>query len=352
VVERSVLCEYSRVERHAKVIQSIIGPNSTIAEGEVTSSLIGPFVGFHHQALLIGVVWPEGKGNIGYGCNCGSNHTGKAPDQEFWPGEGLFLGLGVNVKYPGCFVEAPYTVVATGTTLPPQRVSFPFSLILEPAAPPEGLDRGLNEIIPSWVLGQNLFAVLRNERKFRARDRSFRTPMEHRIIRAETVQRMLESRAVLMSVSGHSHYTETGVMGLGKNFMTEVSRVRAIEIYTFHIQLFALEGLFNRFRSLRRLSPSVLFRSSRDPEWELQRTLIQCEGLGKNPHELVRLYLEKLRTLAQCVEDSKARDDTRGMRIIPDYADHHNLASENPFVREVWAEVDGIVEEAEDLLEQ
>src|SRR5262249_2328323 len=98
VVERAVLTEHSHAERHAKVTNTILGPNTAVAAGEVTSCLLGPFVSSHHQALLIAAVWPEGKGNVGHGANVGCNHTGKAPDQEFFPGEGLFLGLGVNVK--------------------------------------------------------------------------------------------------------------------------------------------------------------------------------------------------------------------------------------------------------------
>ena len=79
-----------------------------MAGGEVAASLLGPFVSFHHQALLIATLWPEGKGNVAYGANVGSNHTSKAPDQEFWPGEGMFLGLGVNIKFPADFSRAPY----------------------------------------------------------------------------------------------------------------------------------------------------------------------------------------------------------------------------------------------------
>jgi len=92
VVDGSLMCEHSHVDKHGKLLDSLLGPNSGVSEGEVTSSLVGPFVGFHHQALLIASVWPGGKGNVGYGANVGSNHTGKAPDQELWPGEGVFFG--------------------------------------------------------------------------------------------------------------------------------------------------------------------------------------------------------------------------------------------------------------------
>jgi hypothetical protein len=376
IVEGSLLCEYSQVEKHGKVIQSILGPNTIIAEGEVTSSLVGPFVGFHHQALLIGAVWPEGKGNIGYGCNCGSNHTGKAPDQEFWPGEGMFLGLGVNVKYPGCFTESPYTFVATGTTLPPQNVAFPFSLITNPSDLPEGLSGDMNEIIPGWVLRNNLFAIKRNERKFKSRDRSFRYPIEYRILREDIVQMMLAARehlqhlAEALSSSPYKRGGEVCYTGdhhlsqLGKNFLTERSRQRAIATYSFHIQLYALEGLHTKISSKsgrngsrtaltgRYLdSPSLLKRSSATPGWEFQRRLLIQEGMLGTPRELLLEYLKRLKILALEVEESKARDDQRGIRIIPDYEDHHVMAKANPFVLEYRNEVDELEEEILDLLD-
>ena len=62
----------------------------------------------------------EGKGNIGYGANIGSNHTGRLPDKECYPGEGVFFGLGCNIKYPCNFQHAPYSLIASGITLLPQ----------------------------------------------------------------------------------------------------------------------------------------------------------------------------------------------------------------------------------------
>ncbi|MCL2025996.1 MAG: DUF4954 family protein [Leptospirales bacterium] len=81
IADSSLLTSYSTVTRHGKVKNCVIGSNTEIAEGEATSSLIGPFTGYHHQSLLIASLWPSGRGNIGYGANVGSNHTGKAPDQ-------------------------------------------------------------------------------------------------------------------------------------------------------------------------------------------------------------------------------------------------------------------------------
>ncbi|GLE03891.1 hypothetical protein PINS_up012802 [Pythium insidiosum] len=153
VVERAFLCDASHVERHGVVMHSFIGPNTSIAEGEVTSSFVGPFVGFHHQALLIASFWPEGKGNVGYGANVGSNHTLKAPDQELFPGEGVFYGLGCCVKFPSNFTKAPYSVIATGVATLPQSVEMPFSLINTPGHNIPALSPAINEISPGYVVG-------------------------------------------------------------------------------------------------------------------------------------------------------------------------------------------------------
>src|SRR5205085_1297744 len=154
---------------------SVIGWGTEVAAGEVISCVLGPLVGCHHQSLLISTLWPAGRGNVAYGANAGSNHTSRAPDQEFRAGEGLFLGLGVNVKFPCDFSRAPYTVVACGTDLPPQRVSFPFSLIAPPQERFEGVPPPFNQISPGWMLRENAYALRRCEAKFRARNRARRS---------------------------------------------------------------------------------------------------------------------------------------------------------------------------------
>ena len=124
-VEHSGLLKGSGASRSALVKESVLGVGTSVSRGEVIASLVGPGTGFHHEALLISALWPEGRGNVGYGAMVGSNHTGRMPDQEVRPGEGAFFGLGCCVKFPCNFEAAPYTLVAAGLTLLPQRLAQP-----------------------------------------------------------------------------------------------------------------------------------------------------------------------------------------------------------------------------------
>jgi carbonic anhydrase/acetyltransferase-like protein (isoleucine patch superfamily) len=251
IVVDSVLTEHSHVERHGKVTASIIGPNTGVAEGEVTSCLLGPFVGFHHQALLIAALWPEGKGNVGYGANVGSNHTSRAPDQEIFCGEGVFFGLGTNIKFPANFSGAPYSIIATGVTTLPQKVEFPFSLIMSPSQQFDGVPPSFNEIVPAWVLSDNIYMVRRNEGKYRQRNKAKRTQFEFTVFRPEIIDRMVEARDKLREIkTKKSVYTEKDIAGLGKNVLQEEKRRQAIDAYTFYIEYYCLSGLKERIAEL------------------------------------------------------------------------------------------------------
>lgn len=82
------LMERSEVGPHSFTANAIYGPDSHVSGGEVHCTIFGPNANSHHQSLLIGVLWPLGRGNVGYGSNVGSNHTGRIPDQETSVGEG------------------------------------------------------------------------------------------------------------------------------------------------------------------------------------------------------------------------------------------------------------------------
>lgn len=354
IVERSVLIEQARVERQGKVQCSVLGPNTEVAAGEVCSSLLGPFVGCHHQSLLISALWPAGRGNVGYGANVGSNHTSRAPDQEFWAAEGLFIGLGVNVKFPCDFSRAPYTVVACGTNLPPQKVTFPFSLVAPPQEHFPGVPPAFNQISPAWMLRENVYALKRNEAKFRARNRARRNHFDFAVFRRETVELMRAAARQLSEVREPKPlYTERDIPGLGKNVMTERDRVRAIEAYRFYTLYHALVALRDQVRAALeegRDASQVLVAPGACDDWEQQRHVLAQDFGIDDPSAGLRLLPSMALQVAKDCERAREKDDARGVRVIDDYPDVHPAADRDPVVRQAWEEADRLHDEVEGYL--
>jgi len=353
IVDESLMTEHSHVERHGKVTQSILGPNTGVAEGEVTASLCGPFVGFHHQSLLIAAFWPEGKGNVGYGANVGSNHTSKAPDQELWPGEGTFFGLGTNIKFPSDFTQAPYAIIASGVATLPQKVTFPFSLINSPARNYDGISPAYNEIMPAWVLSDNIFTIRRNEGKYKARNKAKRTRFIFDVFRPDTVDLMLAARAKLADVTESKEiYTDRDVKGLGKNYMLERSRTKAIDTYTFYIRYYALMGLKSKVEETPKSKlKGLLTAASGSRRWKHERKVLAAEfGKSAKPADLLRELSKAVEKIASDTQESKEKDDNRGARIIDDYPHAHAPAADDKFVRQTWAETKALQSEIRKLI--
>ena len=133
----------------------------------------------------------------------------------------------------------------------PQKVTFPFSLVITPDSANEGISPAYNEIIPAWVLSDNIFAVKRNEGKYMKRNKAKRTEFVFEVFRPDIVDLMVDSRDRLQAVRDDrilaqrdvkNLYTDKDVKGLGKNYMKEDARKRAIKAYTFYIQYYGLMG--------------------------------------------------------------------------------------------------------------
>jgi hypothetical protein len=361
VIGHSVLTEHSSAEDHARVRSSIIGPNSALARGEVTASLVGPFVNMHHESLLIASIWPEGRGNVSAGALAGANHTSKAPDQEYRPGEGAFLGLGVKIAFPTDLTRAPYTLLAGGATALPQRVLFPFSLIKVSSEHYPEIPAAYNEIIPAWCLIDNFYALYRNEMKYRTRNKARRTRFDFRILRPAIVDLMRDAGKRLHQVQEvKSVYTERDIAGLGKNYMKEESRRQALNGYDFYANYYALLELKNRVESILAGGNEVsgaqlLCEPSTDETWEHARRIL-IEPTGFTAREItdarqgLNLLAPIVEQIAAAVEKSKRKDDERGQRIMSDYADVHTEAAQDPIVLHAWTEARRLRKEIIELL--
>ena len=307
LVQRSVLLEHSHCERHGKIAESIIAANTSIGEGEVTASFVGPFVAAHHQSLVIALFWPEGRGNIGYGANVGSNHTSRAPDQEAWPGEGMFFGLDCSVKFPANFSRSPYSVIATGVVTAPQRLAFPFSLVTE-ITDLDDVPAGLNLLIPAWMLRKNVYALMRNEAKFRRRNKARRSEFDFDIFRPAIMTMMEDALHRLVAIEDRGTqdvYLPGDIDGLGANVLRERDRKEAITAYEDYIRL-------GRYR---RAHPGSLTEGER------------------------RDYGNLLIALSAGVRSSRERDTARGDSVIPDYRQTHPEIDDDHFVRQTVSSI-------------
>lgn len=334
IIRGSALLEHSGADDHAAIHDSLIGPNTSVAKGEITASLVGPFVGFHHQSLLISSFWPAGKGNVAYGAMVGSNHTSRAPDQECWPGEGTFFGLGCAVRFPADFSESPYLTVAIGTTTLPQKLRFPFSLITVPAEPLGGSDdavpRAYNELIPAWGLEHNAYGLVRTELKLGKRDKARRHRFDYKVLRPSIMRQVRDARDRLRAVTTtKAVYLEGDIDGLGKNFLRDEVRLAAIGHYERALLRYGLRILLNEAEGRLEIPGSA------EVGHELCDELVPGTDFGAR----MRRLIEVERANAELVQQSKAQDDLRGERIIPGYADAHVPAAEDPVVRSAWDRV-------------
>eukprot|EP00968_Pinguiococcus_pyrenoidosus_P020069 scaffold2277_cov256-Pinguiococcus_pyrenoidosus.AAC.6 len=276
-VEDCFFCQKASASNGARVTNCLLGPEAHLEAMEATCSLIGPSIGMHHSALLIACLWPEGRGNLACGALVGSNHTGRAPDTMLWAGEGVFVGLGAQVKYPQTLLESPYSLVAAGVLLPAQRLMMPFSLVVASASDASSFPRvprsdqsegrpisaTTPRVLPGWVLRYSMYTVVRNESKFRSRTKVLPpSGVVHGVLRDATVRLCMGARRCItqdldtlrsrIQESGQvaddralAHYAVTSedMPSLGACWAQWRDCVKGIEDYSSLITLHALRCL-------------------------------------------------------------------------------------------------------------
>ena len=334
-IRNSALFGRARVLAQAILKGAAVGLHATLSECEVSDSLLGPFTTAMHHALIINAWWPEGRGNVAYGANVGSNHTGRAPDQEIWPGEGLFFGLGCNIKFPSNFREAPYSIVATGVDALAQKVTFPFSLIVPLSQPLEGVPTGFNEIRPGWALLNNAYGLERRERNLIVRDQASRSGVDPAIFRRDLIDSLDAAigRLDIPKSSIRPVYIEENIEGLGKNVMTESARKEALESYRLGRRVGAARLLLSHLNALHS-SPDGNRNDSAGSGSDIVDWASEILG-EEDPEALIEAALDSDRQWADLVRSSKARDSARGAFIIDDYGERHLEGDNDPVIAAV-----------------
>jgi hypothetical protein len=229
---------------------------------------------------------------------------------------------------------------------------MPFSLINPPAVSVDTISPSFNEIMPGWLLYANPYALWRNQDKFRRRNKARRSSFNLEILRRDVIELMLLAREELSMASGEMIYTGKHVPGIGKNYMTEASRRRAIEGYTQYIRYWSLLTLMERVRSIEGSLPATLddLRET-DADWELARRILVSEDRVRTVPDWLRELVAVQEAIASGVLESREKDDTRGRLTIPGYSDAHPGAAQDPVVRGALEEAERVKIEVRGLLE-
>lgn len=161
---RFVIGRNCQVKYGARLLNSVLGDNSTISCCEVLNNLIFPFHEQHHNSSFLIATTIMGQSNIASGATIGSNHNSRSPDGEIFAKRGFWPGLCSDFKHNSKF--ASFVLVSKGSYQYELDILYPFSLV----APGTNGNPAVT-IIPAWWYMYDMFAITRNKNKFLNRDK-------------------------------------------------------------------------------------------------------------------------------------------------------------------------------------
>jgi hypothetical protein len=220
-------------------------------------------------------------------------------------------------------------------------MEFPFSLVTQPLACHADAPAMYNELKPAWLLWENLYTLVRNESKYRKRNRARRDSYDFTILRPNIVDMMTTARARLQGAPGKEIFTDRDISGTGKNFITAAGVKNGIEAYDFFIKYYALRMYAKRAGRLiaggHKLTGSIILEDDREIKWwQHARGILETEGLtAKSASGNMETFIDMTRKIYSKTLNSRRRDYERGSAIIEDYGVHHDLPENDPVIAEL-----------------
>lgn len=204
VAVRFVIGQNCQLKYGVRLLNSVLGDNSTVSCCELLNNLIFPFHEQHHNSSFLIATTVMGQCNIAAGATVGSNHNSRSPDGEIIAGRGFWPGLCSDFKHNSKF--ASFVLAAKGSYQHELNITYPFSLVLA---------SGENEpvqIIPAYWFMFNMFAIARNRYKFEKRDRRLKKiqHIETDPLAPDSMQQILSSLGRLVELS-KAHFQDIGL---------------------------------------------------------------------------------------------------------------------------------------------
>jgi hypothetical protein len=177
----------------ARLINSYLGGNSTVSCCEILNNLIFPFHEQHHNNSFLTASTLLGQSNIAAAATIGSNHNSRANDGEILAGRGFWPGLASSFKHSSRF--ASYSLVVKGAYPCELNITLPFTLV-------SIADDGHTiQLMPGYWFEHNMYAVVRNAGKYRARDKRVikEQNIEYDFLAPDSAEEMIRGMEILRS---------------------------------------------------------------------------------------------------------------------------------------------------------
>lgn len=220
----------------ARLIHSFLGDNSIVSCCEILNNLIFPAHEQHHNNSFLVASVMMGQSNIAAGATIGSNHNSRANDGEIQAGRGFWPGLCTTLKHSSRF--ASFTLIAKGNYPSELDVRLPFSLISNSET------KNQLNIRPAFWWLHNMYALIRNQWKFKARDKrkSKAQNVEFDALAPDTVEEIVAGMALLEKWVGLSQTNQpsdsTGQSPaeLGRSLLNDVGQAGDIQTLAIGVE--------------------------------------------------------------------------------------------------------------------
>ena len=191
IAQRFLLGENVRLENGLRLIDSVVGDNSTLACCEVVCSMIFPGHEQHHNNSFLIAATVKGQSNVAAGATIGSNHNSRSSDGEIVAGRGFWPGLCCSFKHSSKF--ASYCLLAKGDYPYELNIALPFALVNNNVA------KNQLEVMPAYWWMYNMYAMKRNAVKYRQRDKRVggRQHIEFEMFAPDTVEEIIAARKLI-----------------------------------------------------------------------------------------------------------------------------------------------------------
>ena len=198
---RFIMQDRSNLKYGARLVNSILGENSTVSCCEVLNSLIYPGHEQHHNNSFLIAAMIQGQSNSAAGSNIGSNHNSRSSDGELIAKRGFWPALSSTLKYNCCF--ASFCLITKGNYPNEINLKLPFALLTSDTY------SDTRAVMPAYYWMYNMYALERNSWKVKSRDKRkrIRAYIESAYLAPDTIFEIVQGIKVIKHLA-HKAYVK------------------------------------------------------------------------------------------------------------------------------------------------